>query len=70
MNWEKLKETAKEMGAEISTIAKEKIVFRNLVFFADGTISQVYDSKYDMFGSAFAQGRTPAQMLAIMKAIN
>ena len=75
MNWEKLKEIGTNMGAEISSqafngVAKEKIVFRNLVFFEDGAIHQVYNSKYNMYGVAFAQDRTPEQMLAIMNSLN
>lgn len=71
MTWNELKEKARKMGAEIripvfKNKAKEKIIFRGLVFWGEGLVGPVYN---DSYGESFTQDRTPAQMLKIMNAI-
>ena len=71
MTWNELKQKAKEMGAEIiepvfKNKTKEKIIFRNLVFWGEGLVGPVYNNVY---GESFTQDRTPAQMLSIIKEI-
>ena len=71
MTWEELKIKAIEMGAEVrepvfKNRAKEKIIFRNLVFWGDGLVGPIYN---DVYGESFTQDRTPEQMLMIMRGL-
>ena len=72
MNWEELKEKAKEMGAEIyiSPFGDnfERIDYKNACFFNDGNISATDDDYcYRLYGKMnLATDRTPDQMLMIM----
>ena len=71
MTWEELCEKAKEMGAvKVDRVFKnkykEKIIFRNVAFYGQGTVHYVNG---DTICEAFTQDRTPEQMYQIMKAL-
>ena len=71
MTWEEFCEKVKEFGAvKVDRVFKnkykEKIVFRNVVFYGQGTIHYL---KGDIICEAFTQDRTPDQMYQIMKAL-
>ena len=71
MTWEELCKKAKEMGAVIVNRTfkdkyKEKIIFRDVVFYRQGTVHYLSG---DTICEAFTQDRTPKQMYQIMKAL-
>ena len=65
MNWEELKEKAKEMGAEVYT---DVIYYSNLCFWEFGDV-ETQGTTFSVDDKTIAERRTPDQMLAIMKAL-
>lgn len=65
MTWGELKEEAKKMGAEVYT---DVIYYSNLCFWEFGDV-ETQGTTFSVDDKTIAEGRTPDQMLAIMKAL-